>query len=52
MTNYERICDDKEFCASVIAPECHSLDGVLQWLDQEQVELTNETEATHDQSGL
>ena len=51
MTNYERICADKEFCAWVIASSCgydDLTDVATRWLDAEQRELTEETEATHD----
>ena len=57
MTNYERICADKALCAWLLVSA--SKDGSLcaleweRWLDAEQRELTDETEATHDnQSGL
>ena len=56
MTNYERICADKAFCAAVIASACgydDSLDPAMRWLDAEQREVSDETEATNDnQSGL
>ena len=52
MTNYERICVDKAFCASAISCAFHSTDyenddydpNVMKWLDTEQRELTDERE--------
>ena len=59
MTNYERICQDKAFCAHAICAAIEEetgadfFDGTMEWLDQEQRELTDETEVTNDnQSGL
>ena len=55
MTNYERICVDKAFCAEMIAAVIGEdfFDKTMEWLDTEQIELTAETEVTHDnQSGL
>jgi hypothetical protein len=54
MTNYERICQDKEFCASVISSVLHEANyedndfdpSVMKWLELES------KEATHDQSGI
>ena len=48
MTNYERICADKAFCASVISSALHSGEyedndfdpAVMNFLDTEQRELT------------
>ena len=44
MTNYERICADKAFCASILADGMDSLwyEKFLEWLDAEQRELTDE----------
>ena len=50
MTNYERIQQDKAFCAWLLYDE--STDGDLQewteWLDTEQREVKDETEVNHD----
>ena len=50
MTNYERICADKAFCAWLLYDV--SPDGDLQewteWLDAEQRELTDEREHKED----
>ena len=42
MTNYERIQQDKDFCASVIASdeEYTTVDRVMKWLDEEETEVT------------
>jgi hypothetical protein len=50
MTNYERICADKAFCASILADGMDSLwyEKFLEWLDQEQRELTDEREHKND----
>ena len=49
MTNYERICADKAFCASVIAEisnmegcDCDCYGVVMNWLDTEQREVNDE----------
>lgn len=54
MTNYERICADKAFCAATIADVIGEdfFDKTMEWLDTEQIEVSDETEVTHDQSGL
>ena len=54
MTNYERICADKAFCAYVVMGtlEDATFEEAMQWLDTEQIEVSDETEVTHDQSGL
>lgn len=46
MTNYERICADKAFCAWVLADveEFGSDKAWLQWLDAEQREVSDERE--------
>ena len=50
MTNYERICADKAFCAWLLYDE--STDGDLQewteWLDAEQREVNDEREDKED----
>ena len=56
MTNYERICADKAFCASVISSALHSGEyddndfdpAVMNFLDTEQRELTDEREHKED----
>ena len=56
MTNYERICIDKEFCASAISCALHSADcedndydqSVMDWLDFEQREVTDKREHKED----
>ena len=51
MTNYERIQQDKEFCAWVIASSCgydDLTDVAMRWLDAEQRELTDEREHKED----
>lgn len=50
MTNYERIQIDKAFCANVIAESvgCVSDDTIVEWLDAEQRELTDEREHKED----
>jgi len=54
MTNYERICADKVFCAAVLADVIgeEDIERFMAWLDTEQIEVSDETEVTHDQSGL
>lgn len=59
MTNYERICADKAFCAHAICDAIEEetganfFDATMEWLDKEQIELTDEAEITHDnKSGL
>ena len=45
MTNYERICADKAFCASVLfrAEEgSYWFEEAMQWLDTEQIEVIGE----------
>lgn len=49
MTNYERICADKAFCAATIADmlndagcDCDCYGVVLNWLDTEQREVSDE----------
>ena len=44
MTNYERICADKAFCAATIADVIGEdfFDRTMQWLDTEQREVTYE----------
>ena len=44
MTNYERICADKAFCAYVIASdeEYTTVDRVMKWLDEEQTEVAHD----------
>ena len=46
MTNYERICKDKAFCAfAVIDDTCiATFEQALEWLDTEQVEVSGERE--------
>ena len=45
MTNYERICADKAFCAWLIADYAGcTLEAATEWLDTEQRELTDERE--------
>lgn len=56
MTNYERICADKAFCASVISSALHSGEyedddfdpAVMNFLDTEQRELNGEREHKED----
>lgn len=49
MTNYERICADKAFCAFVMMNEANAtIEDVIKWLDTEQKTLKAETEVTHD----
>lgn len=52
MTNYERICADKAFCAWVIASSCGTnlIDAAMIWLDFEQREVSDERaqEVNHD----
>ena len=49
MTNYERICADKAFCAWLIAyyAGC-TLEVATEWLDAEQKALTDEREHKED----
>ena len=44
MTNYERICADKAFCAWLLASAdgCGNVSGWLRWLDTEQREVSDE----------
>ena len=44
MTNYERICADKAFCAWLLADAdgCGNIIGWMKWLDTEQREVTDE----------
>ena len=51
MTNYERICADKAFCASVISAdgEYTTFEDTMEWLDTEQRELTDEREHKEDE---
>lgn len=49
MTNYERICKDKAFCAATIANvindggcDCDCYGVVLEWLDTEQSKVIDE----------
>ena len=46
MTNYERICADKAFCAYVVMGMRvdTTFDEAMEWIDTEQRELTDETE--------
>ena len=47
MTNYERICADKAFCASVLfraEDGTYWFDEAIAWLDKEQREVTDERE--------
>lgn len=46
MTNYERICIDKAFCAATIADVIGEdfFDKTMAWLDTEQREVTDERE--------
>ena len=46
MTNYERIQQDKAFCAATIADVIGEdfFDKTMEWLDQEQRELTEHEE--------
>ena len=51
MTNYERIQQDKAFCASVLfrAEEgTYWFEEAMKWLDKEQRELTDEREHEED----
>ena len=49
MTNYERIQQDKAFCAWLIADYARcTLEAATEWLDAEQKTLKAETEVTHD----
>ena len=50
MTNYERICTDKAFCAWLLANAdgCGNVSGWLRWLDTEQREVTDEREHKED----
>lgn len=49
MTNYERICADKAFCAFVIMNEADAtIEDVIKWLDTEQKTLTYEQEHKED----
>ena len=50
MTNYERICIDKEFCAWLLADvsEAENEREWMEWLDAEQRELTDEREHKED----
>ena len=49
MTNYERIQQDKAFCAWLIADYAGcTLEAATEWLDTEQKTLKAETEVTHD----
>ena len=51
MTNYERICADKAFCAATIADAdgCGNIIGWMKWLDAEQHEVTDELEREKNQ---
>ena len=44
MTNYERICADKAFCAYVIAESIGDVsdESIVKWLDEEERELSQE----------
>lgn len=44
MTNYERICADKAFCAAIIADVIGEdfFDKTMNWLDTEQIEVSEE----------
>ena len=44
MTNYERICADKAFCAATIASVIGEdfFDRTMEWLDAEQREVSDE----------
>lgn len=44
MTNYERICKDKAFCAATIADAIGEdlFDKTMEWLDTEQREVSDE----------
>ena len=44
MTNYERICADKAFCAATIASVIGEdfFDRTMEWLDAEQREVNDE----------
>ena len=44
MTNYERIQQDKAFCAATIADVIGEdfFDRTMQWLDTEQIEVSGE----------
>ena len=44
MTNYERICADKAFCAATIADVIGEdfFDKTMEWLDTEQIEVSDE----------
>ena len=44
MTNYERICADKAFCAYVVMGtlEDATFEEAMQWLDTEQIEVSDE----------
>ena len=46
MTNYERICADKTFCAATIADVIGEdfFDKTMEWLDEEQREVSDEME--------
>ena len=46
MTNYERICADKAFCAYVVMGtlEDATFEEAMQWLDKEQREVSDERE--------
>lgn len=46
MTNYERICADKAFCAATIADVIGEdfFDKTMEWLDMEQREVSAEYE--------
>ena len=46
MTNYERICADKAFCAEMIAAVIGEdfFDKTMEWLDEEQREVSDEME--------
>ena len=49
MTNYERIQQDKAFCAFVIMNEANAtIDDVIKWLDKEQREVSDEREHKED----
>ena len=49
MTNYERICADKAFCAWLIADYAGcTLEAATEWLDAEQKTLTYEQEHKED----
>ena len=44
MTNYERICADKAFCAELLSntSECYNFSVWMIWLDTDQREVSDE----------